>query len=335
MQSFNALKAPFRIFGVPRFDECGLLERLPLSVREAVPSLSFFGRRVPGARLGFRTNSPRFTVTVRFESIGCDVGMALFACQSAAVYASGRFLGLAFAPNYDTPVAEHTFEKSSEMEDILIYLPRNEVITEISIALEEGADVEPPTPYAHPVPVVFYGSSITEGGHCSKMSNVYNALLSRWLRCDYVNLGFSGSARGELPVADYINTLEMSALVIGYDHNAPTVEHLAATHEPFFRRIREKHPTLPILLMSRPGDCLSPEETAARRDIVRATYEHALADGDKYVRFIDGRTFYGNTDRDACSGDNTHPNDLGMYRIAQTIRPVLAEMLGIEDPAQV
>ena len=91
-----------------------------------------------------------------------------------------------------------------------------------------------PTPYVVEKPIVFYGSSITEGGCASRVTNAYPALLSKWLNADYINLGFSGSAKGEIPVAEFIAEQSMSAFVYDYDHNAPNPEHLAATHEAFF-----------------------------------------------------------------------------------------------------
>ena len=83
-------------------------------------------------------------------------------------------------------------------------------------------------------------------------------------------------------------------------------------------------------MLTKPDADYDPE-SGKRRDIIRATYEHAVAAGDKRVWFIDGATYYGDTDRDACSADTCHPNDLGMYRMAQTIRPVMEEMLALVD----
>lgn len=324
MKEFNALRAPFKIYGVPLFEKNGLMERVPRALREELPLLEFLGRRTPGARLAFRTDSEHFDVKIHFEKISADIGMSIFACQSANVYAGSRYLGLARAADYNTPIAAGSFTKQPGMQDIMIYLPRNEVVTGITIAVDDNAVIEAPTPYKRPVPIVFYGSSITEGGCCSKPANAYNALVCRWLDSDFINLGFSGSARGELAMADYINTLDMSLFVLDYDHNAPSVEHLAATHEPFFKRIREKHPDLPILILTRPDADYGDAE--ARRDVVRATYDNAVKAGDKNVWFIDGKTYYGEEDRDACSADTCHPNDLGMYRMAQVIKPVLEEM---------
>jgi len=53
----------------------------------------------------------------------------------------------------------------------------------------------------------------------------------------------------------------------------------------------------------------------ARRDVIRQTYENAVKAGDKHVWFIDGETLFGKEDRDACTVDGCHPNDLGFYRM--------------------
>ncbi len=131
-------------------------------------------------------------------------------------------------------------------------------------------------------------------------------------------------------MADFINGIDMGVFVYDYDHNAPNVAHLENTHEPFFKRIREAHPDLPILMMSRPK-CRYNEQDRARREIIRATYEHALAAGDKRVRFLDGETFFGTVDSDLCTVDGTHPNDLGFYRMAKVIRPTLEELIGMVE----
>ena len=128
-------------------------------------------------------------------------------------------------------------------------------------------------------------------------------------------------------MADFINTIPMKAFVYDYDHNAPTVEHLRDTHEAFFLRIREKNPLLPVIMMTRPGKTEKFEE---RREIVRKTYENAIARGDKNVYFIDGQTFFGEKDRNLCLADNVHPNDLGFYRMAEVIEPVIKKVLGIK-----
>ena len=202
---------------------------------------------------------------------------------------------------------------------------RNVVMT---VEIEDGAAIAEPTPYAAPLPIAFYGSSITEGAHASRPCNAYTAILSARLDTDYYNFGFSGNAKGQLPIADYICTLDISALVIDYDHNAPDPEFLQSTHEPFYRRVREQKPDLPIVFTTRPNFEYTPDADE-RRAVVRATYERARAAGDTNVYFIDGETFFGTSERYLCTTDATHPDDIGHQRMADVYAPLLADILGI------
>jgi hypothetical protein len=127
-------------------------------------------------------------------------------------------------------------------------------------------------------------------------------------------------------MADLINKIPMGLFVYDYDHNSPSAEHLAETHVPFFARIREKNPTLPIIMMTKPDFDYDPN-AAARREVVRRTYDHAVAAGDKNVWFIDGESFFGDTDRHLCTVDCCHPNDLGFMRMAQVVEPLVKQIL--------
>lgn len=126
---------------------------------------------------------------------------------------------------------------------------------------------------------------------------------------------------------NYLATLDSSVFVLDYDHNAPTLEHLQETYYPLYETIRSAHPKTPIVIISRPNFYHDPSVSATRRDYIKSVYKRAKKTGDKKVWFIDGATLFGKKDYDLCTVDLCHPNDLGMYRIAKTIAPVLKKAL--------
>ena len=331
MRTFGYNDYPIKIFGLPLFEKNGKLERLPDEVIEKIPSLEFYGKRCPGARLCFRTDSEKFTVKAKFKTLGPDAGMSVFSCQSFDVLVGDRqcpeFLGLVTPYNLQTFSFEATFTKKKKMEDVTIFLARNEKIEDIRIEIEDGALIEEPTPYKYK-PIVYYGSSITEGGCCSNVKNSYTSILSNRLDADFCCLGFSGSAKGEPAMADFINTLDMSIFVFDYDHNAPDAEHLRKTHEPFFKKIREVHPYLPIVIMTMPKEVYNAKNDE-RAAVIKQTYLNALERGDGNVYFIDGEEFYGPEERYLCSIDSVHPNSLGFLRMANIIEPTLRKILEV------
>ncbi len=330
MKTYRYSDPPVKVYGLPELNKTGRLVRLPDDVIEKVPSLSHYGRRCPGARMELQTDAKSITVGIEFKTLSVDVGMSLYSCQSAYVtvgeHTEAEYIGLVNPKNYEDKTVEKVFSLSGKMQNVTVWLPRNEQLESIWVSVPDEAEVKAPVGYKYEKPIVYYGSSITEGGCCCNIFNAYNAIICRHLDADYINLGFSGSAKGEMPIADYIASLDMSIFVYDYDHNAPTVKHLKDTHEPFFKRIRESRPDLPVIMMTRPKVRYT-EEERQRRQVVRQTYENALASGDKNVYFLDGETFYGEADRELCSTDLIHPNDIGFLRMAEKIEPLIKALL--------
>lgn len=327
---YNFREYPLKVYGVPNFEQTKRVERLPQELREKVPSLQFLGRRCLGARVRFQTNAISFTVQLTLENVSVDIGMSIFAAQAACVFIGNkgeeRFVGLVYPKAYGETIFQATFEKSAAMEEVTIYLPRNEVVLDCQIQTDDSAIVKEPTPYTYEKPIAFYGSSIVEGGAAGNVANNYPAILSRRLDMDFYNFGFSGNAKGELPIAEYLGDLDCSAYVIDYDHNAPTKEHLANTHYAFYKRLREKKTHTPILIMSRPKAVYN-DDDIARREIIMQTYCKARQEGDSNIYFLDGETFFSGIRDAVCLVDGVHPNDLGFYRMANAVEPKLRIML--------
>ena len=83
----------------------------------------------------------------------------------------------------------------------------------------------------------------------------------------------------------------------------------------------------PIVFISNPDTDENYMCAKERMKIVRKTYEIAVADGDKNVYFIDGKSLYGKNDRENCTVDATHPNDLGFYKMARRIYKTLKPLI--------
>ncbi len=326
---------PFKVYGLTVTDrEARKFYRLPEYMMKIMPQYEFQGRRSVGGRVRFATNSKRILVRLAVDACREDINIPLTGSAGADVYlGTGRdakYLGVA-APGVHgeaETTAEKIFKKGPGLATVTVNLPRNDLLLGMEIGVEEDAVLRKAPDYRVRDPIVFYGSSITEGGCAERPGNAYTSLVCRWLDADYRNFGFSGKARGEREFAEYIASLpKISAFVYDYDHNAPDPVHLRATHEAFFQIVRRAHPDVPALILSRPDTDKDPADSAARREIIRATYEHARDAGDERVRFLDGGTFFGTEGRAECTVDGTHPNSLGFMRMAEAVYPVLREML--------
>lgn len=216
--------------------------------------------------------------------------------------------------------------ENSKKRVITIHFPLYSNVKKLYVGLHSQAMLEQAPDYKCKGEVVYYGSSITQGGCASRPGNSYQAIISRLLDCDHVNLGFSGSAMGEDAITDYINTLEMRCFVMDYDYNAPSVEYLDSTHERMFKKIRNHNPQLPIVILTRPAFHLTNEERC-RLAVAEKTYRNAVEHGDENVYFIKGCDLISPELAEIATVDGTHPNDSGFSSMAYKLCEVLKNIL--------
>lgn len=214
-----------------------------------------------------------------------------------------------------------------KLREITLNFPSYADVSEVYIGLKQDAVLLPGKPYVNEKPIVFYGSSITQGACASRPGNTYQNVLSRRLNFDYINLGFAGSCKAEDIIVDYIGTLDMSVMVFDYDHNASNPRQLKNTHLRALRRLRAALPDIPFVLMTRPDEDRGEEDTLQRLEIVKESYQALLQDGCGPVYLVDGHAIYHSHDSEMMTVDGTHPTDLGFYCMAQALEPVLAQLL--------
>ena len=325
---FTPDQAPFAIHGLIKTGE-NTWRRMPEEVAEATSEgVARLNKCTAGGRIRFVTDSPFISVRAKPLNEGGMDHMAMTGIAGCDIYCETEFCGTIRPKNMTGEIYETLIQLPEGEHTVTINLPLYNGLSAIAIGLQNGASLAAPAPYSNEKPVVFYGSSITQGGCASRPGTCYQAHLSRWLDMDYVNLGFSGCGKAEDAVVEYMASLDMSVFVMDYDHNAPTAQYLEMTHEKLYKAVREKHPDMPILMISRPNVDKDLADAAARFAVIKRTYDNAVAAGDKNVRLINGTDLFAGPDRRECTVDGCHPTDLGFYRMATVIRPVLAELLG-------
>ena len=324
----NILSEPFSVYGVFRENDAWV--RMPDAVaKEVSHGVHVLSKHTAGGRVRFVTDSPYIAIkavqsgrpNMNHMPASGQAGFDLYAgagknpiYRKSFIPPSGCVNG--FEGVYDIG--------RSEKKVYTINFPLYFNVKELYIGLKEGSLLEKAPEYAITTPFVYYGSSITQGGCASRPGNAYQGLISRKYDADFINLGFSGGAKAEPAIAEYIAGLDMSLFVYDYDFNTPTVEHLEATHEKMFLRIRETHPDTPIVIMSRPIFTLTDNDK--RYMVIKKTYDNAVARGDKNVYYIPGYELMSICEAEG-TVDGTHPTDLGFFAMANRLSEVIDKIL--------
>lgn len=321
---YDVRKPPFDLYGLCETEE-GRFHRIPAAVAKetnsGVVGLNF---HTAGGRVRFKTDSPYVGIKVEMKSLHIMPHMAPTGSSGFDLYVDNDFMGV-YKPPLDSKTGYEGIIRfsSKKMRSITINFPLYNDVANLYIALDGDSRLEHGDKYRSDKPVVYYGSSITQGGCASRPGNSYQSIISRQLDLDYINLGFSGSGKAEKAICDYMADLPMCMFVSDYDHNAPNAEYLEKTHFALYETIRAKHPDIPYIMISRPDVKLHRDNAVKCRFVIEDSYRRALALGDKKVYYIDGEGFFRGPFEDCCTVDGTHPNDLGFALMADGIGRVM------------
>ena len=312
---YDVTKPPFSVHGLLHEDGCFC--RLPRRVAEAVSEeVAHLSLHTAGGRVRFVTDSKRIALRASMHAIEKMPHFALTGSGGFDLFEEAAYLATFIPPfGFLDGFSSQKVLDSRKERLLTVNFPLYSGVRELYIGIEERAALQPAPAYSG-APVVFYGSSITQGGCASKPGCAFPAMVGQMLGVDHINLGFSGSCKGESAMADWLASLPMSAFVCGYDHNAPTLSPLQRTHLPLVQAVRATHPDIPIVLFGRPKASLT-EEEQARRGVVEATC--AAVNG----RFLPNEALIPAEITSWATVDGVHPNDLGFYHMAKAVAQAL------------
>ncbi len=317
------------VHGLPWFQEDQpALRRLPSRLKESFrPPVWSLAQSPSGGRIRFQTDSTSLGVEAENPGFSNMHHMPSVGENGFDLYVDGAYLGSAWPDANGKIVKEWSLGRSAGLRQVTLYLPLYKPVVIRELTLDPDARLEPARPYAVRNPVVYSGSSITQGGCASNPGGSCQALLERRLDADFVNLGFSGNGMGEPALAEAICELTPSCIVLDFWGNPAPVQY-AATLPVFVDILRGKFPKVPILLTSPfffPAERTSQavaDSQATKRTTARQFVDRRRENGDDQIVFVDGLEMLG---PDQAEGlvDGVHCNSLGFYFNARGLEPYL------------
>ena len=318
-------------------------DRLPARAEGVVrPPVWGLSRDSAGMAIRFLTNSPAISArwVLRDENLAMP-HMPATGVSGLDLYVklADRWVWLANGrPSQATMQASLATGIPEGMHEYLLYLPLYNGVSSVHIGVNPDAVLAAPPerPETTRRPVLFWGTSITQGGCASRPGMAYPAIVGRMMDRPTINLGFSGNGQMEPEMAAFIAEIDAEVFVAGPRRRDDGVcaragaagpEEIAARTEPVVRTLRDAHPDTPIVLMEniiyQKGYFLpaARESYEAKNAELKAAYERLVAAGVTNLHYIPCDTLLG--DDAEATVDGTHATDLGFLRMAQAITPVL------------
>ena len=235
-------------------------------------------------------------------------------------------------PTSQTNVCRLVAGVPSGRREYLLYLPLYNGVREVELGIPAGTTLAQAGPWGRGErkPMVFYGTSILQGGCASRPGMVHSAILGRRFQWPHINLGFSGNGRMEAELAELLAELDPSVYVLDCLPNMDAAE-VRERVEPFVRKLRTARPGAPIVLVEDRSYADSfliaskRERNDSSRAALRAAFENLKKSGIKDLHYLKGADLLG--DDGEGTVDSSHPNDLGFMRQAEAFAKVLGPLV--------
>ena len=216
--------------------------------------------------------------------------------------------------------------------EYILYLPLYDGVISLSIGIDAQATISAPQ-MAIPMrtkPIVFYGTSILQGGCANRPGMAHTNIISRRLNREIINLGFSGNALLDYEIAEVMSSVDAGVYVLDFVPNAFS-DQIYEKMETFYRILRDKHPHTPIIFIEDPifthslFDKKIATEISDKNKAVNSVFRSLKAKGEKNIYMISSEKMLGK-DGEA-TVDGIHFTDLGMMRYADLVCPVIKKVL--------
>lgn len=318
-------------------DTAAYFERLPGRakgvVRDAVWNLS---RHTSGMSAFFETDAAE--IFVRYALLNAELAMPHMPATGvsgvdlyAAMEGAGGWRWVAtHSPRARAIEARLVDRLASGRRAYQLNLPLYNGVTSMEVGVRKGTSFAGAPP-RKAKPVLFYGTSITQGGCASRPGMCFTSILGRRLGRPMLNFGFSGNGKTEVEVARFLAELDPAVFVLDTSPNTPA-EQLRERTVAVVRLLQASHPSTPVLLLEeRKGgnQALLPHLAALHKqktEALRGAYDGLVAAGVGQLHYRAGGDFIG-ADGEA-TVDGSHPTDLGMMRYADALEPELRRLLG-------
>ena len=218
--------------------------------------------------------------------------------------------------------------------EYLLNLPLYDGVESLQIGVNASSELSLPKDrhLLNRKPVVYYGTSIAQGGCASRPGLAFTSIISRDLNVPFINLGFSGNGTIETSVGEAMIATDAALYVIDCNPNT-AVDLIYERTMSLVGMLKKTRPNVPILLVggflnesNRMNEASEANETIRKKDAeLKRAFRDLQKTGVTGIYYREGFGLIG--DDHEGTVDGIHPNDIGMLRIAKALSPVIRKLL--------
>lgn len=216
--------------------------------------------------------------------------------------------------------------------EYMLYLPLYDGIKFLEIGIDPDATISKPQ-LQLPVtgnPIVFYGTSITQGGCASRPGMAYPSIVERKTNIETINLGFSGNGLMDWEILEAMLEIDASCYIIDCLPNCD-IQRGNERGYKFLNRLLIQKKEIPVIMIGEVGftqsyfDPVLDKKVNEKNTEWKNIYDRLKNEGNGNLYFISHNNLIGNDFEGTVDG--RHFTDLGFQRFAENILPALESVL--------
>lgn len=332
-----------KIYGLYWFNEDRRYHRLSKKLDDVLPklegSVDVLAGNSSGGIAAFYSNSNILKIKVKL-SFKFHMGHMPYTGQAGFdLYIGKTYKDMKFyrTSNFDFNKTEYEFtffnnkDLYNENKLFVLNFPLYATVEEVLIGINPKSNIYSCDDlFENKEKIVFYGTSITQGGCASRPGMSYTQILSRMLQKECLNYGFSGNGKGHIEIASALSNIEnVKMFVLDYEANA-TFDRLKLTLDNFVKCLRKQYPNVPIVIISKIQMYLEfHDEDYIKREKKIRNYQknYVKNSNDENLYYIDGSKVLGKTNISEKTVDGCHPTDYGFISMAEYLYPIIDKIL--------
>lgn len=328
-----------KYYDVSEFDFIGKLpntekySRLPEEAKDEVRTPVWnLSKNTAGIAVRFTSNTSSIDIRWKLDRNIIMSNMTPIGSKGFDLYTykdgKWQFVGVAKPQNTVDNHASIINGMLEEDREYLLNFPLYDGVSEVEIGIDQNAYIKKPNKNIidRTRPIVFYGTSITQGASASRPGLTYSGLIQRRLNKEVINLGFSGNGRFEKEIGKYFMCINPGLIFLDCTPNssAKTIRENLPELVEYIRSVNE---TVPIVFVeSIVRDYVHFKKDDGTYGTLSYIKEQNRALNEIYTRYQQEFEHLYYLKSDDLIGDDheatidgTHFNDLGNYRAYQKL----------------
>lgn len=306
------------------------MEGLPQRVQE-------LSQNSAGIYLDFHTDSPNINLRWEVDQYRSLKNLTSIAINGFDLYAKNgetwQFVGVAVPQDKHSSVSILK-NGDGQMRQYRLHFPLYTGLVNLEIGINPDSNLLQERETEASKKILIYGSSITQGASASRPGMAFPSLLSRMLNVEVLNFGFSGSGKMEAEVAEVLSTIPSDLIVLDCVPN-PSPQEISQRTVPFVKRLRQSQPATPIVMVESVfrehahWNMQLAQQVAAQNRAFKEAYQELKAEGMEQLYYVTSEGHIGSDHEGTIDG--THFSDLGHFRMAEKLAPILSDILNDES----